>query len=395
MADVEEVEATVGEDDGFAGGAPLGDALLDAVAVEDLFGGGDAGAGGELGDELMRSDGDGTGLADDDAGGEVGELDRSAHGETGGDAGSERGDDGVAGARDVEDLASACGKAVDAAQRVSEGGPEDSDSLLAHGDGEELEVVLGRKLLAGGEEFGGVVDGDARGFGELVEVGADGGGAPVPAEVGGLGISEHGDGVFVCEIDDRPAERGGEDALGVVGEDDGVDLGDEATDPFAKPLRVFGRGHIAALDVEPQQLLIAADDACLRDGRRGGRDDADGVDTGTIEDGGELCLLGIGAPKAGEIGMAAEAGEVHGDVGCAARSLVPLGMAEDGDGGLGRDAVDFTGDVAIEHEVADDKHTELSKAAFKKVQSCVEIRKHRSWSGSLLSIIALRGRARG
>ena len=53
VADVEEIEAAVGEDDGLAGGAPLGDAQLDALEVEDLFACGEAGAGRQGGDEFV------------------------------------------------------------------------------------------------------------------------------------------------------------------------------------------------------------------------------------------------------------------------------------------------------------------------------------------------------
>ena len=81
---------------------------------------------------------------------------------------------------------------------------------------------------------------DARSFGELVEVGADGGGALVPAEVRGFRVGKHGDGVLACELDDLTAERGREHTFGIVREDDGVDLGDETDGPFAKPLRVLG-----------------------------------------------------------------------------------------------------------------------------------------------------------
>ena len=76
---------------------------------------------------------------------------------------------------------------------------------------------------------------------------------------------------------------------------------------------------------------------------------------------GQLCLLGIGAPEAGEVCLAAEAGEVHGDIGSAAGSRVALGVAEDGDRSLGRDAVHLADDVAIEHEVAYDKNFEALK----------------------------------
>jgi hypothetical protein len=109
VADVEEVKAAVGEDDGLAGGAPLCGAEGSAFEVEDLLSGGDAGARGEGGDEFMLRDRDGADLGDDDAGGEVGELDGGADLEATGDSGGEGGDDGVAGAGDVEDLAGACG----------------------------------------------------------------------------------------------------------------------------------------------------------------------------------------------------------------------------------------------------------------------------------------------
>ncbi len=79
-------------------------------------------------------DGHGADLADDDACGEVrqfdGGLDLQAAGQT---CGQGR-DDGVAGARDVEDLAGAGGRVVDAGCRAQ----QDADSLLAHRDGQEL-----------------------------------------------------------------------------------------------------------------------------------------------------------------------------------------------------------------------------------------------------------------
>ena len=50
---------------------------------------------------------------------------------------------------------------------------EDADSLLAHRDGEEFEVVLGDESLACGEELVDSVCGNAGRGGELAEVGAD------------------------------------------------------------------------------------------------------------------------------------------------------------------------------------------------------------------------------
>ena len=74
------------------------------------------------------------------------------------------------------------------------------------------------------------------------------------------------------------------------------------------------------------------------------------------------------APEAGEEGLTAEAGEVHGDVGGAAGALVALGVAEDGDRRFGGDAVHLAEDVAVEHEVAGHQHLQLAEAAFQQRQ---------------------------
>jgi hypothetical protein len=51
-------------------------------------------------------------------------------------------------------------------------------------------------------------------------------------------------------------------------------------------------------------------------------------------------------------------------------------VAEDGDGGLGRDAVDVADDVAVEHEVADDEDADVVEAAFEKAEDAVEFGKN-------------------
>ena len=123
-----------------------------------------------------------------------------------GEAGGQGGDDGVAGAGDVEDLAGAGGRVIDA--RVARRRAKDADSLLAHRDGQEFEVVFGDQSLAGGEEFVGVVGGDAGCGGELAEVGADRRCAGVLAEVGGLGVGEDGNACGARGADDGFAESG-------------------------------------------------------------------------------------------------------------------------------------------------------------------------------------------
>jgi hypothetical protein len=187
-------------------------------------------------------------------------------------------------------------------------GAEDADSLLAHGDGEELEVVFGEQSLSGCEKSVRVVSGYASGEREFAEVGADGGGAGVFAEVGGLGIYEDGDACRSSGMNDGGAERLGDCSLGVVGEDDGVDLGCEFSRALDQALRVDGGKAVAALDVEAQELLIAAYDAGFRDGGIGAGDYAYGVDAGFCEDSCKFQLLGVVSPEAAEEGLAAEAG---------------------------------------------------------------------------------------
>jgi hypothetical protein len=155
-----------------------------------------------------------------------------------------------------------------------------------------------------------------------------------------------------------------------------VDLFDEGEDAVAEVLDVLGGMGLAGFDVEAEELLRAADDAGLGDGGERGGDDPGGVDGCGFEGSGELALLGVGAPETGKESLAAEAGEVHGDVGGAAGTLVAVGVAQDGDGGFGGDAVDLAEDVAVEHEVADDEDADVVEAAFEEAEDAVEFRKH-------------------
>ncbi len=148
-----------------------------------------------------------------------------------------------------------------------------------------------------------------------------------------------------------------------------MDLCGEFGCAVVEALGIGGGGHVAALDVETEQLLGAADDAGLGDGGERGRHHAYRVYAGAFEDGCKFSLLGVAAPEAAEKGLAAEACEIHGDVGCAAGTLVAPGVAENGNGCLWRDALDVAVDVAVKHDVADDEHLELTEAAFQQVQN--------------------------
>ncbi len=97
---------------------------------------------------------------------------------------------------------------------------------------------------------------------------------------------------------------------------------------------------------------------------------------GTFEDRGQFCLLGVTAPETAEEGLAAEPGEIHGYVCCSAGTLVALGVANDWNRGLGRDALHLAVDVAVEHDVTNDQYFELTEATLKQVQDRVKFGQH-------------------
>ena len=227
VADVEEVEAAVGEDDGLAGGAPVGDAELDAFEVEDLFGAAERSRAGR--EERRRARGaamgDGADFADDDAGGEIGEVDGGFDLEASGEAGGEGGDDGVAGAGDVEDLAGAGGRVIEPvpARRTRTWIPVSLMVTVRNSKSCSATMALGRRRGVRRVWWAGmpVAAESSPRLGQTVV-------APeYLLKSGVLGSTRTG-------MPQRRAARMtasqsvvGERALGVVGEDDGVDLCDE------------------------------------------------------------------------------------------------------------------------------------------------------------------------
>jgi hypothetical protein len=190
VADVEEVEAAIGEDDLLTGGAPRGGADFEVVEGEDFLLRVELNFRHEGGEQLVAVDGDGADLADDNAGGDVGELDGGFDIEAAGGSESESRDDGVAGAGDIKDLAGLRGS------DEARAGAEDGDALFAEGGGEVGEVQLGGELFAGEEERFEIAGGMAGGEGKLGEIGTDGGGSAVAAEIALLGIHEDRDAFF-------------------------------------------------------------------------------------------------------------------------------------------------------------------------------------------------------
>ncbi len=162
-----------------------------------------------------------------------------------------------------------------------------------------------------------------------------------------------------------------------------MNLADQFGGAVDQPSGFHLRRGVAALDVEPKKLLVAAYDAGLRDGGQTAGDDAYGVHPSAVEDGKQLVLLQIVAPEAAEDRLATEPGEVHRHVGGPSGTLVALGVANDRDRGFGRDAVDVAVDVAVEHDVAYYQYFELAETAFEEVQNGMQFGQH-TWEGSLL-----------
>ena len=350
---------------------------------EHLFGAAEAGGRSEQRDQL-RGGGRGPvpSLPTTMPAARVGELDGGAERKLGGEGGGEGGDDGVARARDVEDLAGTGGMLFDGglagcgAMRAGRGA-EDGDSLLRTSDGEEADLVFGEEGLTGGQEGVRLRGGDAGGERELGEVGADGGGPGVTGEVVGFGVDEDGNAVGASGADGGEAEFGGERAFGVVGEDDGVDLGGELGDALGETGDLFGGNGIGAFDIEAEELLAAPDDAGL--GRGGGarRETMPRVSTRAASSSEASWVASASSPqRPARKAWQPRPARLRGDVSGAAGAIEALGMAEHGDRGFGRDAVDLALNVAVEHDIADDEDAEVGEAALKQGEDGVEVGEH-------------------
>jgi hypothetical protein len=71
-----------------------------------------------------------------------------------------------------------------------------------------------------------------------------------------------------------------------------------------------------------------------------------------------------------------ERGDVHGYIGGAARLMTAVGCPHHRHGSLGRDALDISPDVAIEHQVADHEDVDLLPAALNQSHDASRILDH-------------------
>ena len=256
MARMEDVEASVGEDDLAAPPTSgFGDATAGGLAIENLVGEPLPGHG-----QLIGVDDVGAGMADGDPGGHVGQPAGFGQVPSRAEAGREHRHDGVAGAghvghvadlrRDVGDPVGG-GKGHPLGPSGDQHGVESQrDAHLGGGAGDRLVPRQGRS------------DGPLG----LQQVRGHDGRPGVGGEIGLLGVNHAGDAAMPAAIDDRPGDRGRDHPFLVVGQHDRGLLVDQGQDPLEEPLGGGGEGGPIAVAVQPQELLLAVgEDAGLAD----------------------------------------------------------------------------------------------------------------------------------
>ncbi len=140
-------------------------------------------------------------------------------------------------------------------------------------------------------------------------------------------------------------------ALAVVGEDDGIGLGDEALVIIELRRERFVARR--ALEVDAQQLLLVADHAQLHRGGKRWIAMQRGLDVFAAHQLLER-IAGFVRPDHREKRRTAlQRGDVARDVRRATRALFRPAHEHDGNGRFRRDAIDVAEPVAIEHDVAD------------------------------------------
>ena len=145
--------------------------------------------------------------------GDVGEAGGLEERDLDGHGGGEGGDDGVAGAGDVEHVFRFGGVVAD----VVIG--DEAHAVFGAGDEDGAEPVALQQHLGGGDDAGFGVDGQAGGFGELAAVGGDDVGAGVAGVIPAFRVDDDGAAERLGGGDQAGGDVGAEDAFAVVRED--------------------------------------------------------------------------------------------------------------------------------------------------------------------------------
>jgi hypothetical protein len=308
-------------------------------------------------EKFGASDGGGAALHDDEAAGDVGEMGGFERSCAAGEGEGVGGEDGVAGAGDVDGLIAAMDRDVDGLHA----GLEEGDAVAAAGDEERLEFHIGEGGAAAAFEFG--------------EIFADGGVAEsfdfafvrcCGVQAGALVVGEV---IARVEGGEERTFAGGKnfaeflrrgDAEAVVGDGEGVGFFQGFRECGMNLMVNFGRQRLAGFVVDAENLLAdfvgpAGEEA----GFSGSGPAFDAKDAGEIDiflaKEFEQAVAGFvfADGRDGEH-FGAEGGEIVGGVGAAAGDDLGFTMLEDEDGGFAGDAGDVAELEGVGNEIAED-----------------------------------------
>ena len=364
VANVQGIEAAVGEDDGLPAIAFGGQALEKSFTGDDFgvggahrqLGVGSRGGGANGFEEFGTGNGGGAAFHDHEAAGNVSEMSGFQRRGIAGEAEGVGGKNGVPGAGDVYGLVSAMNGDV----RGRLAGLKESEAVASAGDDEGLELHLREGRASTAFEFGEILsDGGVVERFHFAFVGR--GGVQARAGVSGEAIAgvERGDEALLAG--EELGEFGGNDnAEAVVRDGEGVGV----FEGFCQfgidfPMDIGGEIMIG-LVVHAEDLLAdfvgpASQEAGL--GWRGPVLDAE--DSGDVEPLGveeaEKALAGVIVADGGDgKNLGAKSGEIIGSVCSAARDDLRFAMLQDEDRGLARDASDVADLEGVGNEIAED-----------------------------------------
>jgi len=175
-----------------------------------------------------------------------------------------------------------------------------------------------------------------------------------------LGIDHERD--RATRAQDPGDRRGCQHALGVVAEDDRI--GRVARGELRQQPRAhFRRTRLHVLPVETQQLLTVAQHAQLARGVAAGKlEHRAGIDAGAGAQRQQLFAGRVVPAHPGNADARAQGGDLARHVGGTSEPMLTPLCAHHGHRGLGRDALDRTAHVLIDHQVADHPDTQVGEA---------------------------------
>ncbi len=280
----------------------------------------------------------------------------------------DRGDDRVAGTGHVEDAMGLGGHVegrLAALDQRHAGG--------AAGDQDGADRDLGKHRPAGRLSRLVALGADARELRHLLDIGREQGGAGKDRRVGLLRIDDYRHAGLVCRGDQGLDGARVEDALGVVGEDDDLGLG-QRLGSIRDDLGGDRLGHgVDILGIDAEQLVPAGEEPRLHGGRavlvldqQGAKLREPSAERGKV--GRRLVRTGdADQTYAGAVGD-----EVRGDVAGAAEEGPVIAVLQHRHRRLRRDAPDVALDEAVDENVADHEHACLCEAIDDGSIHCVE-----------------------